>query len=496
MALPQAFGFMPLQEAWTQNWEQSPTWSPDEMAALDLDLARRAQQQRFAAMPGGRAMQNRWMSPNADALLNQVAAPPQQPQLSEAELAALMGNLKNAVAQDDDSMMANISGRSRLFQGSGNLASQPWFDEYIALAKGGGDLPMIHGQGGTPLSDEAKAGIAQRRAARLAKGAPALSLEDRKKNVMNNAIAQGEQRAVRMGDMSRNQQWLNEMGRFFGGQQVGDPQFMMDSMLYGVDAAQGKRRLDLAAQEGEANRAAAAQEAQRQEALEREKMAQQAKLAADEMGVRREIAGMEQGVKLQQLAQEGDLTRQQRIAAMMADPNFFPGMPYDRKLAEAERMIPPTVAPSQPGTPAASATTTPTASPTGGMRQFNLTQMVTDPSAHSAGFEQTFLNAKKQYPDITAEELAALWEQNRGYDPYSAAGEIPLIPYMIYDKLDNDAYPEYASHVRMRRLNRAMGYEPGEGFPNQLGMLVPPGYSWLMEWVAQNSPFRSSQQQP
>lgn len=246
MALPQAFGFMPLQEAWTQNWEQSPAWSPDEMAALDLGMQRNAARQRYQAQPFGDSFLRRFGAPL-------VAAPQTvEPQITPEMQAMLMGQLRSAVAGSGDvgnnSAMLNMGAPNEMiFQGTGAINTQPWYDEYMNLAKAGGDLPMVKSNNATPLSDEAKAGIAERRAARLAKGAPALSLDERKQNVMQNAIAKSEQRASRMGDLSPNQQWLNEVGRFAG--EGGVDENMLNMLMGGPQYASDMARTNAITQE-------------------------------------------------------------------------------------------------------------------------------------------------------------------------------------------------------------------------------------------------------
>lgn len=250
MANPlEAFGYMPMNQALGMNWEQSrPAMGPIEAMAGMPDLYRQAAQQQYSNQPMADSFLRRFGQPMVE---QQHSA--QQPQMTPEMQQMLMGQLQSAVATDDDSMMMNVAGKGpQLFQGSGSLASQPWYDEYMTMAQQGGDLPMVHGNA-SGQSPEMKAGIAQRRQQRLEEAAPALSLADRKKNVMNKALIKSEQRAGRMGDISPNEMYFNQAGRFAGGMGEGGGDFL-NGIFFGGQTAADMQGNKLKAQEAQATR--------------------------------------------------------------------------------------------------------------------------------------------------------------------------------------------------------------------------------------------------
>lgn len=528
-------------------------WSQDYGDVMNtLVEAQRAQQQnQFAHSPFGGSFNRRFGGAMPAGL---SGAMPQQ-QEAMPNLAALQGALAQATG-----------GAQMMDASNGSLQSQPWYDEYLSVAQAGGQLPMVHGGGG-PLTGEEQRGITERRQQRLENGrAGLLPMEDRRANVRENALADSEQRKMRMGKLDPDQVRFNQLSRLQGG--LGGPltdeaQFEMDAARFGLDVALDNRKLRMAGQDAQANRdfqgqlqrdqiAAANQRAaedrahaealqqgdhqfrgqegeanrqttmtaaeseaalalerlklqmeqqwrqmqmeQQNAAAAREAAAQQsgAALAADtqqhqeSMGLQRELNSSDNAVQMAKIAQEQELMRQQRIAALLADPTFLPEMPRDRRQLAAEQQIPAAsvAAPQSPG-----GQQVPLAAMQGplGManpvRDYALEELVKAPATGSKGFDRAFIEAKQQYPDLDSNEFAALWEKIRGYNPYSPAGEYPLIPGMMYDKLEGDAFPEYASDVRSRRLNRVLGYEPGEGLPKMAGMAMPPGIIGVLEML-------------
>jgi hypothetical protein len=209
-------------------------WSQDYGDVMNtLVEAQRAQQQnQFAHSPFGGSFNRRFGGAMPAGL---SGAMPQQ-QEAMPDLAALQGALAQAMqgAPGTNMMEGLAPGGGDLAQHSGAMQQQPWYDEYLAAHEGGAQLPMLQNMGGRGLNEVEQAGIQDRRQQRLGGTLP---MADRRANVRNNAIAESEQRSVRMGDMSQNQQYFNELSRLqgqLGGQQGGGD--LMNGVMFGPQA--------------------------------------------------------------------------------------------------------------------------------------------------------------------------------------------------------------------------------------------------------------------
>lgn len=212
-------------------------WSQDYSDVMNtLVEAQRAQQQnQFAHSPFGGSFFNRFGGPLPPGLAGGAAQAPQQPPV---DMAALQGALAQAIGSTPGTSITSPPfGDTIVNQATGSLQSQPWYDEFMAVAQAGGNTPVVKGNH-MPLQQHQQqaldAGIQDRRQQRLGGTLP---MADRRANVRNNAIAESEQRSVRMGDMSENQQYFNELSRLqgdLGGQQGGGD--LMNGVMFGPKA--------------------------------------------------------------------------------------------------------------------------------------------------------------------------------------------------------------------------------------------------------------------
>lgn len=238
MSNPLAFGFMPMNQALGYNWEQSPRDpSSYDVQAGVLEALRRQSQQRFHHSPFGPSFERRFdaLSP----IQNEMDMPGVKTGqgIGPAEEARMLTALESEARKSPGtSFMSGMAGAGEdLLQYSGNLGNQPWLDEYIAANKAGADTPVMQRMGGRGLNETEQAGIASRRKERLAKTSPALSLDERKQNVMQKAQAKSEQRDVRMGEMSPMESQMRALERMQGGGGFGGMDLAQLAML-GPDA--------------------------------------------------------------------------------------------------------------------------------------------------------------------------------------------------------------------------------------------------------------------
>lgn len=232
------------------NWEQSrPAMGPIEAMSGMPDLYRQAAQQQYSHQPFANDFLLRFGQPMVDAPQQQS---PMQPDMLQSLLAE--SHMQRAMT-DRDARGAGTSfdhtargGEGETYY-SGSLESQPWMDEYIHAAQMGVDLPMLHGNAGKP-NEAMKAGIAERRQQRLGEQVP---MKDRQAAVRQKALIKSEQRAGRLGDISPQEQFFNQAGRFAGGMGEGGEDFLNGVFFGGQTAAdmQGNR---LKAQEAQATR--------------------------------------------------------------------------------------------------------------------------------------------------------------------------------------------------------------------------------------------------
>lgn len=233
------FGFMDPNQAEMMNWEQSrPAMGPIEAMAGMPDLYRQAAQQQYSHQPMADSFLRRFGQP----MVEQQQQSPMQPDMLQALMAqgGMIDAMTNQGAQDaGTSFMQNARGGEGLAQYSGKLADQPWLDEFAAAGRAGVDLPMLQGHAG-PQSDAMKAGIAERRQQRLGEQVP---MKDRQAAVRQKALIKSEQRAGRMGDISPQEQFFNQAGRFAGGMGEGGEDFLNGVFFGGQTAAdmQGNR---------------------------------------------------------------------------------------------------------------------------------------------------------------------------------------------------------------------------------------------------------------
>ena len=164
---------------------------------------------------------------------NPVAAP-------TPDFAALQGALAQA-ARESGQFIPNAVTRQTgvpyagpmIDASEGPLRGQPWYDELIAAAQAnpGASMPMVMGSGGTPRDmDKANAYRANR----------AAEMKSRRSMGEQQAVAKAEQRASRMGDLSPNQQYFNELGRLqgaLGGEQQGGGGNLMNIVMGGPEFA-------------------------------------------------------------------------------------------------------------------------------------------------------------------------------------------------------------------------------------------------------------------
>lgn len=164
---------------------------------------------------------------------------------STPDFAALQGALAQA-ARESGQFIPNAVTRQTgvpyagpmIDASEGPLRGQPLYDELIAAAQAnpGAAMPMVMGSGGTPRDmDKANAYRANR----------AAEMDSRRNAVQQQAIAKSEQRASRMGDLSPNQQYFNELARLqgaLGGGQQGGGQNLMNGVLFGPEAMVGLDR--------------------------------------------------------------------------------------------------------------------------------------------------------------------------------------------------------------------------------------------------------------
>lgn len=254
MAMPQAFGFLPMEDALSMNWQQSlrPPSSYDVMSTL-LDAQRQAGRDSYAAQPMASSFLDRFGGPMLGQSQPQQAA---QQQLDPEMLSMLLGGLRSAVAGSNKTKPGNNSAmmnpdtpQETILQGTGRLQDQPWYDEYLLASQQGADVPMVKGNA-PAMSDAARSGIQERRQERLSGTLP---MAERRANVRNDAIAKGEQRAARMGDLSPNQQFFNEAGRFqenMGGE-GGD---FLNGIMFGGPVMADMHKSRLVAEQSQAQR--------------------------------------------------------------------------------------------------------------------------------------------------------------------------------------------------------------------------------------------------
>jgi hypothetical protein len=250
MANPlEAFGFMPMNQALGMNWEQSrPAMGPIEAMAGMPDFYRQAAQQQYSHQPMADSFLRRFGQP----MVEQQQQSPMQPDMLQALMAqgGMIDALTNADARGAGTSFDQSArgGEGEVYYG-GDLANQPWLQQFAEAGRQGVDLPMLHGNAG-PQSEAMKAGIAERRQQRLGEQVP---MKDRQASVRQKALIKSEQRAGRMGDISPNEMYFNQAGRFAGGMGEGGEDFLNGVFFGGQTAAemQGNR---LKAQEAQTTR--------------------------------------------------------------------------------------------------------------------------------------------------------------------------------------------------------------------------------------------------
>lgn len=270
MADPLAFGFMPMQQAQTMNWEQSsrPPSSADVLMSL-LEAQRAQSQQNFHNSPFGPSFERRFGAMSPLAMLPGEEAVPPQVGPSAEEVARLQAAVQ-AAAQANGQFTPQISTRATgatytgpaLDASSGTLQSQPWYDEYLAAAQQGVDLPAVVGSGGTPRDmNQAAAYRANRQRV----------MNERQANVQSNALMQGAARRQRMTGLT-DPRYVEALMEALGGANG----MAGNAYLYGPEVASNMRTVDLQAGMASAN--------QQQDAAQ----------FADEMAFKREALQAEQ----------------------------------------------------------------------------------------------------------------------------------------------------------------------------------------------------------
>lgn len=230
MALPLAYGFLPMQDALSMNWAQSQGPLPGDLASLiDANAQRQSAQARYSAQPFAADFLRRF-----GGAVDAAQSSPNVPQADPLAARLAMVNAMQADQGVGTNLMPGMApGGEDLAQYSGSLSQQPWFDELIAAGRAGADLPMMQAMNSRGLTDAERAGIQQRRQERLSGTLP---MAERRAMVRDKAIAQSEQRRARTGDLSPNQQYLNEIGRFSQGQ-GGQGGSFLDAVLFGPEYA-------------------------------------------------------------------------------------------------------------------------------------------------------------------------------------------------------------------------------------------------------------------
>lgn len=238
------FGFMDPRQADMMNWEQSrPAMGPIEAMSGMPDLYRQAAQQQYSHQPMADSFLRRFGQP----MVEQQQQSPMQPDMLQALMSqgGMIDAMTNQGAQDaGTSFMQNARGGEGLAQYSGALADQPWLDEFANAGRQGVDLPMLQGNAG-PQSDAMKAGIAERRQQRLGEQVP---MKDRQAAVRQKALIKSEQRAGRMGDISQNEMYFNQAGRFADNMGGGQGDFL-NAMMFGPEYGAGMAAVNQRGQE-------------------------------------------------------------------------------------------------------------------------------------------------------------------------------------------------------------------------------------------------------
>lgn len=228
MADPLAFGFMPMNQALAMNQGFSGASPSSADVLMSLLEASRAQSQRqFANSPFGDSFNRRFgdmagmMLPGEEAVPPSVGPSPEDvARLQAALMQAGDGSLENQVTRQGTS--GTYAGP--VLNATGPLQAQPWYDEYLAAAKGGADLPMVRGNGGTPVDQDKQAAYRKQRQETMA---------GRQANVQSNALmdsAARRQRMTGMADPRYVAEMLGRIGASGGG-------MASDAFLYGPEAA-------------------------------------------------------------------------------------------------------------------------------------------------------------------------------------------------------------------------------------------------------------------
>lgn len=239
--MPDLQGFMPQPGPGTiygGNWSEPYSGVMDTLASV----MRARDQRNFAQSPFGGSFQRRF-SGNFSPIQNELDAPStktgQMP--GPGEQARLLSALQSAAESGGQFVpqMVSSHGTSGTYAGpaiesSGPLQGQGYYDELIAAAQGGADLPMIRGNGGTPIDQQKRAAYKANRAQDM-KGRRAL--------VQQKAQAKSDQMAVDMGNLSPLEAQMKGLNR-----QSGDL-FNQQAALWGPEVAVARERTGLEAQQ-------------------------------------------------------------------------------------------------------------------------------------------------------------------------------------------------------------------------------------------------------
>lgn len=312
MAVPQAYGFMPMQQALRINagldnpgvmdmLGRGPDLKNGAFASSDMPSANLSQAQlplmqgsgqglsiddfllalnakrgrdNYALSPAGPSMQRRFGagSPLGMEMLPDEQAVPSQVGPSAEEVAQLQSALMAAAQEQGqlDPFLVTRQGTSGTYAGpalhaSGTpLQAQPWYDEYLAAAQGGAALPMVRGNG-----HESPEMLQKRQAYGAARDK---EMSGRWDMVRQNAMAKSaarRQNEMGAADPTYVKMLMEALGAANDGGMAGN------AFLYGPEIAQNLHTVDM--QAGMANEARREQARQADEKLnfEREQAAAQ-----------------------------------------------------------------------------------------------------------------------------------------------------------------------------------------------------------------------------
>lgn len=243
MANPLAFGFMPMEQALAMNqgFSGATPSSYDVMQSV-LDAQRAQSRNQFANSPFGDSFLRRFGG-LAPEMGGGMGAAPSTPMADPNLMNNLMGAVYANQGNSSNFMEGLAPGGGNLLQHSGPMQQQPWYDEYVAAHQAGMETPTLQNmRAGTPVNKEKQAAYREQRQA---------TEDSRWDAVRNKAVAKSEQRAARMGDISPNQQFLNEIGRFSDARGGEGGNSFLDAALYGPEYAAAMAAVNQRGQEAQ-----------------------------------------------------------------------------------------------------------------------------------------------------------------------------------------------------------------------------------------------------